>query len=49
MFTAANELVLGGRESRTGFACIPCFKALVRDVHRFQSKCGLSMRRIPLM
>jgi len=36
-FVAANELVLHGEATNTGFGCVPCLKALVRDVHAFQS------------
>ena len=26
MFTVANNLLLGGEESQTGYACMPCLK-----------------------
>lgn len=49
MFTAANELTHHGHQTGTGYACMPCLKALVRDVHAFQKSCGHAMRRVPLM
>jgi len=49
LFTVGNEVVLGGMATSTDYSSVPCLKALVRDVHRFQTFCGSQMRRVPLL
>ena len=44
MFVAGNELML-----HNGGPAFPCLKALVRDLHAFQSLCEANMRRVPLI
>jgi hypothetical protein len=44
MFVVGNELNL-----HSGGPAFPCVKALVRDLHDFQSSCSYSMRRVPLV
>jgi hypothetical protein len=45
-FVVGNEVYL---HSTVGFGCIPCIKALVRDVHSWQRSCLAGMRAVPLI
>jgi len=44
MFMSANELYLWSNNAHS----FPCLKALVRDLHEWQTSCGQTMRRVPL-
>lgn len=45
-FTAANEIALNSGDA--GYTSLPCVKALVRDMHKFQASCS-AMRSVPLI
>ena len=45
-FVVGNEVYL---HSTVGFGCIPCVKALVRDIHAWQRGCLGGVRAVPLV
>jgi len=45
MFAAGNELYLWSQNAQS----FPCLKSFVRDLHTWQTGCGASMRRVPLV